>query len=70
MTKDAEAAASGTMGRLRDGGGVASDADWCYPRAPDSLKQLCVACGSSVLMSMIWFRVWPGLYLQESARLC
>ena len=28
------------MGRLRDGGGVASDADWYYPHAPDSLKQL------------------------------
>ena len=34
------AAASKPMGRLRDGGGVASDADWCFPRAPDSLKQL------------------------------
>ena len=26
--------------RLRDGGGIHSDADWCYPRAADSLKQL------------------------------
>ena len=25
---------------MRDGGGVASDADWYYPRAPDSIKQL------------------------------
>ena len=57
------------MGRLRDGGGVASDADWYYPRAPDSLKQLC----------RMWLQrideydssmIWPGLYLQESARLC
>ena len=58
------------MGRLRDGGGVASDADWYFPRAPDSLQQLRRTWLQRVDEYNIWFRVWPGLYLQESARLC
>ena len=62
--------ASGFTMKLRDGGGICSDGDWCTPRDPDLAADLRQVWWSIELWIGAWSRDFVSMFSRVRARLC